>query len=264
MLRTIREQRPAKSRRRTLQTRHGIVGIPAYQLVVSGRRGRRIGFSGSDVSDTHGPARALKKEFSEARSAYLEDGPSTVVRAYGTQESRPELADDNERSTLVTPGYVVGSWPSFPKGHVIPPPDSEEIHFYPRMGVSAVSDFAEDEYTHFYSGMELNQGSGEIVQVVPTSTPGTVSFRQEYGFRVASQMEFGNEPKHYYSRDPLSSASIPSERVGPRDLSLVVEQLAARGWNRYSDRVVTPRLGSCFESPFTVLRPLPCRRRPSP
>ena len=264
MLRTSKRERPVKSRRRTSQPRHGIVGIHAYQLVVSGRKGHRVHLSDSVASDIHGPVRALKRELSGARSIYLKDGPSTVVRIYGTPESRSGLANDNERSTLAIPGYVVGNWSSFPTKDVIPPSDAEEMDFHPRRGGSAVSDFAEGEFTYTYRGRELNQRPGKIAQMTLTPTPDPVSLQQEYGFRTESQMELGNEPRHYDSHDLLSSASVPSkwgDPTGPVSSSRAT----------YGPRVspsfrpgVCRRAGSCSESPFTVPRPFPCRRRPSP
>ena len=253
MLRTSKRKRPVKNRRRTSQASHDIVGIFAQQLAVIRRRGRRTHLSHSLVSDIHGTVRTLKKEFSEARSIYPKDSPPTVVRIYGTPESLSELADDNERSALTTPDYVVGSWSSFPTGDAIPHSDAEEMDFHPRMGISNTSDFAEDEFTYTYSGRKLDQGPGEVAQMTPTPRP--VYHQQEYGFRAESQVELGNESRHYDSHDLVSSASIPSEWGGLQDLSPVVEQLAAGGWARPSDQVPTSERRTVLSRPSPVSEP---------
>ena len=238
MLRTSENERPVKNSRRTSQARHGLVGISAYQLVVSEHRGRSVYLSSSVTSDIQGHVRDLN----------------------GTLESQPGRADDDERSTLAAPSYIVGNWSSDPTGDVIPLSDAEETDFRPRMGVSAVSEFAEGKFTYTYSGRELNQGPDEIAQMAPTSTPGPVFLRQEHGFRVEFQMEFSNEPVHYDIHDLLSSASIPSERDDPWDLYSVVEQPVARRWARPPDRVSTPpewgtvsSRPSSFPDPFPVV-----------
>ena len=211
---------------------------------------KRMHLSGSVAPDLNGPVRDRKKEFSGARSNY-------PVVISGTPESRPGPADDNERSTLATPSYVVGSWSSFPTGDVIRSSHAEEIDFHPRMGVSAVSDFAEGEFTYTYSGRELSQEPGEIAQMAPTSTPSPVSLREQYGFSVESPIELGNEPGHSGIHYLLPSASIPSERANPRDPSLVVKQLLARGWAHPSGRVYTADWGTVSRHPSPLSGPFP-------
>ena len=181
---------------------------------------KRIHLSGSVASDLNSPVRDRKREFFGARSNYPEDAYSTAVRISGTPESWPGPADDNERSTLATPSYVVGSWGSFP------------------------------------TGRELSQEPGEIAQMAPTST------RQQYGFRVESQIELGNEPGYYVIHYLLPSASIPSERANPRALSLV-EQFLARVGDLPSGRVSTADWGtvSSHPSPFSDPFPVVADRR---
>ena len=143
-----------------------------------------------------------------------------VVIISGTPESWPGPADDNERSTLATPtpDDVTGS--SFP------------------------------------TGRELSQGPGEIAQMAPTSTPSPVSLREQYGFRVESQIELGNEPGHSGIHYLLPSASIPSERANPRALSLI-EQFLARVGDLPSGRVSTTDRGTVSSRPSPFSDPFP-------
>ena len=120
---------------------------------------KRMHLSGSVASDSNGPVRDRKREFSGARSNYPEDAYFTVVKISGTPESWPGPADGNERSTLATPTPDDVTGGSFP------------------------------------TRRELSQGPGEIAQIAPTSTRQQYGFRVQPPIELGN--EPGHSGIHY-------------------------------------------------------------------